>query len=175
MAVVLEWVETGQVFPLPLGRAVGIGRGPHAEICLAVIYLNRRHCEALWDGCRVWVHDLDSSCGTYLNGDRFRDGVHVKEPTGALLRLGDILRPGPVRLRLATSSRVEAGWLTWQGGLVESMARHAAESGDYGGLPVLADALEEAGCTDQDILDHLRGPGTYGRGCWVVDLILGKS
>jgi hypothetical protein len=42
-------------------------------------------------------------------------------------------------------------------------------------LPVLADALEEAGCTDADILSHLRGPGPHVRGCWVVDLLLGKE
>jgi hypothetical protein len=42
-------------------------------------------------------------------------------------------------------------------------------------LPVLADALEEAGCTNADILDHLRGPGPHARGCWAVDLLLGKS
>jgi hypothetical protein len=40
---------------------------------------------------------------------------------------------------------------------------------------VLADALEEAGCTDQTILGHLRGPVPHVRGCWAVDLILGKS
>jgi len=42
-------------------------------------------------------------------------------------------------------------------------------------LPVLADALEEAGCTDAAILEHCRGPGPHVRGCWVVDLLLGKS
>jgi hypothetical protein len=42
-------------------------------------------------------------------------------------------------------------------------------------LPILADALEEAGCTDADILSHLRGPGPHVRGCWVVDLLLGKE
>jgi hypothetical protein len=41
-------------------------------------------------------------------------------------------------------------------------------------LLILADALEEAGCSDTDILDHLRGPGPHVRGCWVVDLCLGK-
>ena len=46
---------------------------------------------------------------------------------------------------------------------------------DNGRLAVLADALEEAGCTDQDILGHLRGSGPHVRGCWAVDLILGKS
>jgi hypothetical protein len=42
-------------------------------------------------------------------------------------------------------------------------------------LPILADALEEAGCTDVAILEHCRGPGPHVRGCWVVDLILGKA
>jgi hypothetical protein len=42
-------------------------------------------------------------------------------------------------------------------------------------LLILADALEEAGCMDMDILSHLRGPGPHVRGCWVVDLCLGKS
>jgi hypothetical protein len=42
-------------------------------------------------------------------------------------------------------------------------------------MPILADALEEAGCTNADILNHCRQPGEHVRGCWVVDLILGKS
>ncbi len=42
-------------------------------------------------------------------------------------------------------------------------------------LPLLADALEDAGCTDAAILEHCRGPGPHVRGCWVVDLLLGKS
>ena len=42
-------------------------------------------------------------------------------------------------------------------------------------LAVLADALEDAGCTDGDLLTHLRGPGPHVRGCWVVDLLLGKE
>ena len=177
MAVVLEWVETGQVFPLPLGRAVRIGRGPHAEICLAVIYLNRRHCEALWDGCRVRVRDLGSTNGTFLNGRRSRGGVpvSVSGPEGVLLRLGDVLHLSGVRLRLATPSRVEDGWLAWQGGLVAAMARQADEAGDFGGLPVLADALEEAGCTDADLLAHCRSGGRHLRGCWAVDLLLGRG
>jgi hypothetical protein len=42
-------------------------------------------------------------------------------------------------------------------------------------LAVLADALEDAGCDNADILSHLRGPGPHVRGCWVVDLLLGKG
>jgi hypothetical protein len=42
-------------------------------------------------------------------------------------------------------------------------------------LPILADALEDAGCNQADLLGHLRGPGPHVRGCWALDLILGKE
>jgi hypothetical protein len=42
-------------------------------------------------------------------------------------------------------------------------------------MPVLADALEDTGCDSADILDHCRGAGSHVRGCWVVDLLLGKE
>src|SRR5207244_1694887 len=42
-------------------------------------------------------------------------------------------------------------------------------------LAVLSDALEEAGCQDADILGHLRSPGLHVRGCWALDLLLGKE
>jgi hypothetical protein len=180
MAVVLERVETGQVFPLPLGRRVVIGRSRRVDFQVTDIHVSRRHCEAQWDGCRVWVWDRDGGSGTYLNGCPSR-GIRIYGPKGSLLRLGDVLYLRDVlhldgaRLRLATPSRVEAAWLARQGGLVEAMARQADEAGDYGVLPVLADALEEAGCTDADLLGHLRGPGPHVRGCWALDLLLGKG
>jgi hypothetical protein len=43
---------------------------------------------------------------------------------------------------------------------------------DFRAMPILADALEEAGCDNQDILSHCREPGEHVRGCWVVDLVL---
>jgi hypothetical protein len=42
-------------------------------------------------------------------------------------------------------------------------------------LAVLADALEEAGCDQPGLLSHLRGPGPHVRGCWALDLLLGKG
>ena len=42
-------------------------------------------------------------------------------------------------------------------------------------LPILADALEEAGCHNSDILAHCRQPGKHWRGCWVIDLLFGKK
>jgi hypothetical protein len=45
---------------------------------------------------------------------------------------------------------------------------------DAARLAVLADALEEAGCADAGLLDHLRGLGPHVRGCWAVDLAFGR-
>jgi len=42
-------------------------------------------------------------------------------------------------------------------------------------LPNLADALEDAGCRNADLLDHCRQPGEHVRGCWLLDLLLGKK
>ncbi|MDY3556401.1 hypothetical protein R5W24_005566 [Gemmata sp. JC717] len=42
-------------------------------------------------------------------------------------------------------------------------------------MPILADALQDAGCESGRVLDHCRGPGPHARGCWVVDLVLGKE
>ncbi|MDY3556283.1 hypothetical protein R5W24_005446 [Gemmata sp. JC717] len=50
------------------------------------------------------------------------------------------------------------------------------ESRDFSAMPILADALQDAGCEDGAVLDHCRDPhGVHVRGCWVVDLVLGKS
>jgi hypothetical protein len=41
-------------------------------------------------------------------------------------------------------------------------------------MPVLADALLDAGCTDEQVLEHCRGSGPHIRGCWVIDLLTGR-
>jgi hypothetical protein len=65
--------------------------------------------------------------------------------------------------------------LAWGGGTVSKLAQAVYEEYAFDRLPVLADALEDAGCTDQQILRHCREPGEHVRGCWVVDLLLGKK
>ena len=61
------------------------------------------------------------------------------------------------------------------GGTVRTMAQSNYDERAFGRLPVLADALEEVGCTETDILAHFRQPGPHARGCWVIDLILSKD
>jgi hypothetical protein len=66
-------------------------------------------------------------------------------------------------------------WLRWQDGTVPMLARAIYSDHAFKRLPVLADALEDAGCTDAELLGHLRGPGPHVRGCWALDLLLGRS
>lgn len=63
----------------------------------------------------------------------------------------------------------------WRTPAVLALAGTIYEERRFDDLPVLADALEEAGCTTADVLGHCRGPGPHARGCWPVDLVLGKS
>ena len=66
-------------------------------------------------------------------------------------------------------------WLAWNGGTVLNMAKVIYAERRFNDLPILADALEEAGCTDEAVLEHCRSGGEHVRGCWVVDLLLGKA
>ena len=68
--------------------------------------------------------------------------------------------------------RVEPRWLI---PTVVSLAQAIYEERDIDRLPVLADALEEAGCDDRGLLAHCRGEGPHARGCWAIDSILGKE
>jgi hypothetical protein len=66
---------------------------------------------------------------------------------------------------------LDPSWLT---AAVKALAQVIYEERRFADMPVLADALEEAGCTNADILAHCRSGGEHARGCWVVDLILAK-
>jgi hypothetical protein len=66
----------------------------------------------------------------------------------------------------------DPSWLTSD---VTVLARGMYDSRDFSAMPILADALQDAGCASDDILDHCRGPGPHVRGCWVCDLVLGKE
>ena len=66
----------------------------------------------------------------------------------------------------------DPAWLTSD---VLAMCRGMYESRDFAAMPILADALQDAGCAEAAVLAHCRGPGPHVRGCWVVDRVLGKA
>jgi hypothetical protein len=91
----------------------------------------------------------------------------------ALRRQADLLRDlfgSPFRPVL-----FDLAWLSWGGGVIPNLAAAIYAEGAFERLPILADALEQAGCDNADLLGHCRGRGPHVPGCWVVDLLLGKQ
>jgi hypothetical protein len=66
-------------------------------------------------------------------------------------------------------------WLWWGGGVVRELAQEIYDTRRFDGLALMADVLVEAGCTDPDVLSHCRSGQGHIRGCWLVDLLLGKE
>jgi hypothetical protein len=63
----------------------------------------------------------------------------------------------------------------WRTDTAVALARQMYESRDFGAMPILADALQDACCDSEEVLSHCRDPKqVHVRGCWVVDLVLGK-
>lgn len=110
----------------------------------------------------------------------------TKAVRGAVRRRSEEDAVGPERSEQAVLLRditgnpfrhvtLDSPWLRWNSGTVGWMAKDIYDKRTFDRLPILADALEEAGCTEGDILQHCRSEGPHVRGCWLVDLILGKS
>jgi ATP-dependent Clp protease ATP-binding subunit ClpA len=70
---------------------------------------------------------------------------------------------------------IDPAWLSCNGGTVAKVARAIRADRCWEELPVLADALEEAGCTNDEILEHCRQAGEHGRRCWAIDLLTGRA
>jgi hypothetical protein len=64
---------------------------------------------------------------------------------------------------------------TWRTSTAVALVRAMYNSRDFSGMPILADALQEAGCENEDILTHCRSAGPHVRGCWCGELVLGAE
>jgi hypothetical protein len=111
------------------------------------------------------LHSTDGFQEGYLAGARLVQAAFLRDLFGNPFRMVSI---NPVWL-LRGSGR------PWERGPVAELAQTIYDKRAFERLPVLADALEEAGCCDEDILRHLRNTEPHVRGCWVIDLLLGKS
>jgi carbon storage regulator CsrA len=118
-----------------------------------------------------------------IRGDKVRLGivapkeapVHRGEVYDAIRDVELICRGGPCdsNCKLFPPVSFDPQWRT---STVIALARGMFETRDFSTLPILADALQDAGCDNDDILNHCRDTGTpHVRGCWVVDLALGNS
>jgi hypothetical protein len=110
---------------------------------------------------------------------------------------GYLGRAKPGVARAAVECAIKHGWLTtrpairvvafgdppacvclqhqWLTSTVIALAQGIRDESAFDRMPILADALQDAGCANEDILNHCRSAGPHVRGCWVVDLLLGKS
>lgn len=70
---------------------------------------------------------------------------------------------------------LDSAWLDAHAGLAKQVAEQAYDRKRFTDLPVIADVLEEAGCEEADLLKHLRSSDDHVRGCWALDLLLGKA
>jgi hypothetical protein len=115
----------------------------------------------------------------YCVGAHLRDGLSdwqnapaakqaEMEQQATLVR--DIFGPIPFR-----SVTIDPLWLAWNDDTVVKLAQGIYDERAFDRLPILADALEQAGCTNAEILDHCRGGSDHVRGCWALDSILAKE
>jgi hypothetical protein len=136
-------------FANPYGGALGNADSPDAPAVLAAsASMPDAHAAAAL--CVPWAAAL--GVDTNVQATVLRDVVHA-----------------PYR-----AIHWKASWRWWNAGIAVKLAQAIYADRAFDRLPVLADALEEAGCTDADILTHCRQSGEHVRGCWVVDLILGR-
>ena len=120
----------------------------------------------------VWLHHCGKSNTPSVAQSFVR--VYIDLPPGAQAErdaqcefVRDIFGPLPFRPVI-----VDPSWLT---PTVLSLAEGIYADHAFDRLPILADALQDAGCNNDDILSHCRSDGPHVRGCWVVDLILAKQ
>jgi hypothetical protein len=105
--------------------------------------------------------------GAHYEGDPPFDAAQAMNASLLRCIVGNPFRPVSLDPRWLTSTVVDLAR-----SIYEADPRQA---GGYMNLPILADALMDAGCDNEDLLNHCRSSGPHVRGCWAIDLILGKS
>ena len=175
---------------MPAGKSGVAPRSPTSGDLAGGVDLSERYADGLvsrdewWGGTRgrfhfsPWRGDdaWSEACSTVeaaAGVAAWHRGSHfdVNRESDELRHLAAVLRcilGNPFRL----IPRIEPKWLTHA---VVTLAQQIYADRAFDRLPILADALQDAGCENTDILDHCRGPGPHVRGCWVVDLVLGKD
>jgi hypothetical protein len=70
---------------------------------------------------------------------------------------------------------IDPAWLAWNDATIPRIARSVYEERAFDRLPILADALLDAGCEDEALIQHCREPGPHARGCWALDELLRRE
>jgi ATP-dependent Clp protease ATP-binding subunit ClpA len=116
------------------------------------------------------IHNLNQQHRTATTEGNFESAAQVREQADKLKRKKhNIIRDWYNRYT------IDPSWLSWNDSTVVKLGRVIYEEQRWDDLPILADALEEAGCTDREILDHCRLAEPHATLCWVLVLLLGKT
>lgn len=121
-----------------------------------------------------------AACMPWLTSfDAYEEAVSTMETAALVLAtqqqmiLDDLL--SDMSGNLGQKVTLRPSWLRRNDRIVSRIAQGIYDEQSFADLPILADALEEVGCDNAAILNHCRQPGEHARGCWVLDLLLGKS
>jgi hypothetical protein len=110
------------------------------------------------------------------NSCRLGDGWIRHRPLNQQQRLEQAQQAALLRDIFGNSFRPVTFSPSWRTDTALTLAQQMYESRDFGAMPILADALQDAGCDSDDVLNHCRDANApHVRGCWVVDLVLGKE
>ena len=105
----------------------------------------RRDVAALWDAAQVQSQRIQVSLVREVIGNPFR------------------------------ACPLDPHWLAWENRTIVLLARGIYDDRAFDRMPILGDALEEAGCPYEAVLEHCRSEGEHLRGCWVLDSVLGRE
>ena len=118
----------------------------------------------------------DDANGYERMGLKWRSHERTESEWREAYRLEELCQTALLRDIVGNPFRPVAFDAAWRTDTAVSLAKGMYESRDFGAVPILADALQDAGCTSDDVLNHCRdAKQVHVRGCWVVDLVLGKS
>jgi hypothetical protein len=120
---------------------------------------------------RIWQAPGKDHQARWAEDDAVRRAAEAEEERAQAKLLRDIFGPLPFR-----PAALDSSLRKWNDGTVVRIAQGIYDERAFDRLPVLADALLDAGCDKEDMLAHCREQGgIHARGCWVLDLLLGKA
>jgi hypothetical protein len=140
------------------------GQRDELEVSFGVAFWLRELCGFHPKWCNIIDYYVANYAGQFYRHDGWRP-LHHEHRTVALALIDDIL--GKPSQRLAFTPR-------WRTSTAVAIAQGAYDSREFSAMPILADALQDAGCENTDVLDHCRSGRLHVRGCWVVDQVLGN-
>jgi hypothetical protein len=155
------------------GVVTQLGRNPSNTLVLTDRHVSRWHATITSRSGRFFLRDQNSINGTRIDGRL----IECETP----LLDGQLIRMGSVQMRFqqlpdsdgrsGPSVWLDPAWLLANDRAAIHLAATIAGEGSFDLMPILADALEDAGCTDVEVLTHCRQAGPHARCCWVLDLI----